>query len=66
MDSAYRGKGVSWKMMHQIKDAVNDRYVKLESSVASCRLDEKQGSVISYYPRYFIVLRGTKKASNPS
>lgn len=62
MDPVYRGKGVSWKMMRQIKDAVNDRYVALESSVASCRLDEKQGSVISYYPRYFIVLRGTKKS----
>ena len=62
MDPAYRGKGVSWKMMRQIKDAVDDRYVALESSPASCRLDEKQGSVISYYPRYFFVLRGTKKS----
>lgn len=62
MNPEYRGKGVSWKMMRQIKDAVNDRYMALESSPASCRLDEKQGSVISYYPRYFIVLRGTKKS----
>ena len=60
MQPQYRGKGVSGKMMRQIKDAVNDKYVALESSIASCRLDEKQGSVISYYPRYFFVLKGSK------
>lgn len=56
MDVQYRGKGVSAKMMRQIKDAVKDRYIASESSAASCRLDEKQGSVILYYPRYFIIL----------
>ncbi len=61
MDPMYRGRGVSWKMMRQIKDGVNDKYVALDSSVASCRLDEKQGSVISYYPRYFIVMSGVDK-----
>ena len=58
MDPQYRGKGVSGKMMRMIKDAVGDKYIALESSPASCRLDEKQGSIISYYPRYFIVLKG--------
>lgn len=62
MDPQYRGKGISWKMMRQIKDAVNDRYISLDSSAASCRLDEKQGSIISYYPRYFFVLRGNGKS----
>lgn len=62
MDVQYRGKGVSAKMMRQIKDAVADRYVALESSVASCRLDEKQGSIISYYPRYFIILEQEPKS----
>lgn len=55
MDPQYRGKGVSGKMMRMIKDAVGDKYVALDSSAASCRLDEKQGSVISYYPRYYFV-----------
>ena len=62
MDPQYRGKGVSGKMMRMIKDAVEDKYVALDSSIASCRLDEKQGSVISYYPRYFIVLNGKDKS----
>ena len=62
MDTQYRGKGVSGKMMRMIKDAVGDKYVALDSSPASCRLDEKQGSVISYYPRYFIVLKGKNKS----
>lgn len=60
MDPQYRGKGVSGKMMRMIKDAVGDRYVALDSSPASCRLDEKQGSVISYYSRYYIVFRSVK------
>lgn len=62
MDPQYRGKGVSGKMMRMIKDTVGDKYIALDSSPASCRLDEKQGSIISYYPRYFIVLRGTGKS----
>lgn len=61
MKPEYRGKGVSGRMMRLIKDAVGDRYIATESSVASCRLDEKQGSVISYYPRYFILLDVTSK-----
>lgn len=59
MDPQYRGKGVSGKMMRMIKDAVEDKYIALDSSPASCRLDEKQGSVISYYIRYFMVLKGS-------
>ena len=62
MDPEYRGKGVSGKMMRMIKDAVEDKYIALDSSPASCRLDEKQGSIISYYPRYFIVLNGEGKS----
>lgn len=62
MNPEYRGKGISWNMMRQIKDAVADRYISLDSTPASCRLDEKQGSIISYYPRYFFVLRGDGKS----
>ena len=62
MDPQYRGKGVAGKMMRMIKDAVMDKYVALNSSIASCRLDEKQGSIISYYPRYFIVLKSDDKS----
>lgn len=62
MEPQYRGKGVSGKMMRVIKDAVTDKYVALDSSPASCRLDEKQGSQISYYPRYFIMLHGNGKS----
>lgn len=61
MDPQYRGKGVSGKMMRMIKDAVGDKYVALDSSPASCRLDEKQGSIISYYPRYYFVFQSENK-----
>lgn len=56
LEPEYRGKGASWNMMRQIKDAANDKYIALDSTVASCRLDQKQGSRILYYPRYFYVL----------
>ena len=62
MEPQYRGKGISGRMMRMIKDAVEDQYVALDSSPASCRLDEKQGSIISYYPRFFIVLKGKDKS----
>lgn len=61
MDPQYRGTGVSGIMMRKIKDAVADKYMALDSSPASCRLDQKQGSKISYYPRYFVMLKGGGK-----
>lgn len=54
LEPEYRGKGASWKMMRQIKDAVDEKYIALESTEASCKLDHKQGYAISYYPRYFL------------
>ena len=61
LEPEYRGKGASWNMMRQIKDAVNDRYVALDSSIASCKLDKKQGYKILYYPRYFFVLDASSR-----
>ena len=62
LEPEYRGKGISAKMMLNIKVAVNNRYLGLDSSVASTKLDKKQGSVITYYPRYFILI----KANTPN
>ncbi len=55
IEPEYRGKGISAKMMLLMKDTINHRYIGLDSSAASCRLDQKQGYKISYYPRYFYV-----------
>ncbi|GEM_PF-1440694 len=52
LDTPYRGKGVSWNMMWQIKEAVNQKYIASDSTIASCKLDKKQGSDIIYYPKY--------------
>ena len=59
LEPEYRGKGASWNMMRQIKDAVGERYIALESTEASCKLDHKQGYAISYYPKYFLNLKTT-------
>lgn len=60
LDVNYRGKGISAKMMRIIKDAVNDKYLGLDSSIASTKLDQKQGSVIKYIPRYFFLFSHNK------
>ena len=52
LNPAYRGKGIAAEMMKKIKEDVGfDKYLALESSEASVRLDKKQGSDIQYYPR---------------
>lgn len=61
LEPEYRGKGISAKMMLNIKEAVNNLYLGLDSSVASTKLDKKQGSSITYYTRYFILLKPNKK-----
>ena len=61
LEPEYRGKGASWKMMKDIKEAVDNRYIALDSTIASCRLDQKQGSRIIYYPRYFMRFRTDAK-----
>lgn len=53
VESEYRGKGISAKMMLLMKEAIHHRYIGLDSSIASCKLDQKQGYKIVYYPRYF-------------
>lgn len=55
LEPEYRGKGISAKMMLMMKEAINHRYLGLDSSVASCKLDQKQGYKIVYYPRYFYI-----------
>lgn len=55
IEPEYRGKGISAEMMLLMKEAINHRYLGLDSSAASCKLDQKQGYLISYYPRYFYV-----------
>lgn len=53
IEPEYRGKGISAQMMLQLKNAINHRYLGLDSSIASCKLDQKQGYSIQYYNRYF-------------
>lgn len=53
LEPEYRGKGISGKMMRLLKDAIKERYLGLDSSIASIKLDQKQGSEVIYYPRYF-------------
>lgn len=50
IEPEYRGKGIAGKMMRAIKDAVGiERYIGLESSIASVKLDQKQGASIVMY-----------------
>lgn len=52
IEPEYRGKGIAGKMMRTLKDAVGiERYIGLDSSVASVKLDQKQGANIIYYDR---------------
>lgn len=60
VEPEYRGKGISAKMMLIMKEAIHHRYLGLDSSIASCKLDQKQGYKIIYYPRYFFQWKTTK------
>lgn len=55
IEPEYRGLGISGKMMLNIKESVKFRYLGLDSSISSIKLDQKQGAKIVYYPRYFIL-----------
>lgn len=52
IEPQYRGKGVAGKMMRALKEAVGENiYIGLDSSIASIKLDQKQGSSIQLYDR---------------
>lgn len=52
LEPAYRGKGIAGEMMHLMKEAVGvENYMGLDSSVASVKLDQKQGASIVYYDK---------------
>lgn len=52
LNPSFRGQGIAASMMDKIKVSVGyDKYLALESSEASVRLDKKQGSEVKYYPR---------------
>lgn len=57
IEPEYRGKGISAQMMWQLKEIINHRYLGLDSSIASCKLDQKQGYNIKNYSRYFFQLK---------
>lgn len=61
LEPEYRGQGISWKMMRDIKDAVGDRYLASDSSIASIKLDMKQGSDVYYFSRYFMKFHSDNK-----
>lgn len=65
VDTDFRGKGIAGKMMRTLKDAVGiDNYIGLDSSIASIRLDQKQGASILYYDRYNYFLKGSKSLTS--
>lgn len=52
IEPQYRGKGIAGKMMRALKEAVGEKnYIGLDSSIASIKLDQKQGSSIQIYDR---------------
>ena len=52
IEPQYRGKGIAGKMMSALKEAVGEKnYIGLDSSIASIKLDQKQGSSIQIYDR---------------
>ena len=64
IEPEYRGKGIAGKMMRTLKDAVGiDRYIGLESSIASVKLDQKQGASIEIYDKtkFQLVSKGSLK-----
>lgn len=65
LEPEYRGKGISAKMMLIMKEEINHRYLGLDSSIASCKLDQKQGYKVIYYPRYFFQWKSTKTTLLP-
>lgn len=57
IEPEYRGKGIAGKMMRTLKEAVGEnKYIGLDSSIASVKLDQKQGASIVYYDRTRFVL----------
>ena len=57
IEPKYRGKGIAGKMMRTLKEAVGEnKYIGLDSSIASVKLDQKQGASIVYYDRTRFVL----------
>ena len=62
LEPEYRGKGIAGTMMKNIKSAINHRYIGLDSSISSVKLDQKQGYQIVCYPRYFYTWK--KKNNN--
>lgn len=57
IEPEYRGKGIAGKMMRTLKEAVGEnKYVGLDSSIASVKLDQKQGASIAFYDRTRFVL----------
>ena len=64
IEPEYRGKGIAGKMMRTLKDATNiERYIGLESSEASVKLDQKQGATIEFYDKtkFHLIARGSLK-----
>lgn len=52
IEPQYRGKGIAGNMMRMLKEAVGvNNYIGLDSSIASVKLDQKQGSSIQIYDR---------------
>ena len=52
IEPEYRGKGIAGKMMRALKEAVGvEHYIGLDSSIASVKLDQKQGASIIYYDK---------------
>ena len=57
LEPKYRGKGYSVEMMKKVWEVVDNQYFAIESSPSSYGLNKKMGSKVSFYSRYYLVLR---------
>lgn len=53
----YRGRHLGNRLMIHIKEACDYRYLGLDSSEISIKIDSKQGSRITFYDKYIFVLK---------
>lgn len=64
IEPEYRGKGIAGQMMRTLKEAVGiERYIGLESSIASVKLDQKQGSSIELHDKtkFYLISKSSLK-----
>lgn len=57
-----RGKGIGKKVLGTYKESVGNKYVAIDSSDASIAIDEKTGSYMEYFNRYYLLFGNVSSA----